>query len=333
VRIYRKHENYLVERQPVAIAQPVGNVIMFELPLPEGPETCYTVVSMGSFAMPYAHGGDVSETHFIDLKEYHDNASSLKKSWTLKTELENNMSSKQVLLSNLDRAYSELQQNRAYVNGECILPTMGTLPQRPKDARSHDEAEAIAREVVFQYLAGRMSCQMLESIFNDRSFKRFIDQFDCGDKSYLRYVQGDEFSMLLDGVETVLLNCKEESQDACLKLYGGIVIARALKLMNDITQQLYSPYESWQQTVHRMQSEPRETLQQCSSALTLWSNRDQAVTMADEKITMSRQNLAVAEKAVDRNLTLSTKELICHKNASRFLNTDRGAVFVAPSRH
>ena len=333
VRIHSKQGSYLVERQPVATAQPIDNIVTFELPLLEGPGTCYTVVSIGSFAMPYSHGGDVSETYFIDLKAYHDNVSSLKKVRTLNAELENSLSSKQVLLSNLDRAYSELKQNRAYVNGECTLPTMGTLPPCPEGAHSYDEAEEIAHQVVFQYLAGRIGCQSVQLIFKDRSFKRFLDQFDCGDKSYLRYVRLDEYQTLLDAVEAVLLNCKEESKDTCMTLYGGIVMVRALYFINEITHRLYSPYESWQKIVHRIQSEPKDTLRQCSSALTLWSNRDQTVAMADEKIAMSRQSLAVAEKTVNRNLTLSTRELVCHKDASFFLNSDRGAVFVAPPIH
>lgn len=328
----RSRETYMVDLKPVAVAQPKDGVVTFSLPRKlSGTDSCYAVVSVGSFAMPYARRGTIGESHFIDLSGYREYAAIRQQLTDLYTALAREKSDKQALLRKIESAKYVLVNSVAYKNGACALPPTGPIPARPYDAYPRYEAERIAHQAVFQYFGDRVGCHVVKGVFKKRSFKRFVDQYKCGDKTYLKYIRRGEYSDLFDLAEALLLNCSKEHQDTCLTIYGFTVLARAVTAIEDITTRLYQPYRRWQNAVERIRAEPKRLYEQCDTANNVWVNRERLTTEADNKIALGQRKHALLKAKVDAMNSASGDALVCPHDAKIFLNAfNSGLRFVSP---
>lgn len=293
----RANDSYhLYSREGVRFssAVPQSGTLMFNLALIPYPSTCLRVVD--SKGEPVRLEGVAYEGFNIKLAPQH---------YELRQEeqnlIKNNNSYEYTRSQNqnsINTVSSDLSSNRAYVNTQCLLPPMHSIPEKP-NTRCVDETQCWqdATQICFAIAFGAEGCSVALS---REGVPGVVSGPSCGavaaNLAEQEYGMGDAIADAIQGVVDDWANSLMRDESWLVNIFGGAVKSLsyaskyddAASCRNAFMSTHYGPYKAWEQEVINIESEPNTTLNSCTSLV--------------EKLNKLYIDMNNIEKAIESNM-------------------------------
>ena len=219
------------------------------------------------------------------------------------------------LLANAKRRIAE---NRAFVDGACILPEQRPIPQRPQTrCSSRQECEQEGAAICFTQYIGEKGCAMA---FSELRMPGLLSSPSCaataaklaGEKYELGHAVVDAITGMIDDIGGNLRDSDDLGDNILGWVIGAAVevgqLSQARSCKNSFIEKHYEPLESWKSNVRDITSEPEKLLASCQADRNSLPSLESALITSTIPANTDRLETAVVE-LTKRHKMLETERL------------------------